>query len=72
MAPLFTQHICPRFAPRLLFREEGLVSRFWSEDAPKVVKSEVDAYHQYEEDLERLFCPDEVIKPNQNDVVGPR
>ncbi len=55
MYPLFTHNICPRFAPRLLFREEELLSKFWSEGAAKIVQSKVEAYHTYEEDLKRLF-----------------
>lgn len=54
--PLFTHHICPRFSPkRLLFREEELLSRFWSEDAAEVVKTKVEEHQQYKGELERLF-----------------
>ena len=57
MYPLFTDHICPRFADRLLFREEEeLLSKFWSEDSARVVETKVDEYQKYEEDLKRLFC----------------
>lgn len=37
MYPLFIDHICPRFAPRPSFKEEELLSKFWCEDAPKIV-----------------------------------
>jgi hypothetical protein len=52
----FTGHIRPRFAGRLLFREEELLSKFWSEGAATVVETKVDEYHKYEEDLKQLFC----------------
>ncbi|KAK4033778.1 hypothetical protein C8A01DRAFT_19324 [Parachaetomium inaequale] len=56
MYPLFTHHICPRFSPhRLLFREEELMSRIWSEDAAQVVKRKVEEHQQYEEELKSLF-----------------
>lgn len=51
----FTYHICPRFALRLLFREEGLLSKFWDEGADGVIQSKVQAYHVYKEELGRLF-----------------
>ena len=55
MYPLFTDHICPRFSSRLLFREEELLSRFWSEDAAQFVDKKVNEYPQYEVELGRLF-----------------
>jgi len=56
MYPLFTYYICPRFsANRLLFREERLLSNFWSEDAGKVVESKVEQYQAYKESLTPLF-----------------
>ncbi|KAH6703741.1 hypothetical protein EV126DRAFT_416972 [Verticillium dahliae] len=55
MYPLFTYHIRPRFlSERLLFREEGLLSKFWSEDAEKVVESKVQEHEWYKGELTRL------------------
>ncbi|KAK7428361.1 hypothetical protein QQZ08_005118 [Neonectria magnoliae] len=53
--PLFTDHVCPRFSSRLLSKEEELLSKFWSEDAAKVVESKVDECHRYEAELKRVF-----------------
>jgi hypothetical protein len=39
----------------VLSSEEKVVSKFWSEDADDVVRSKVDAYHQYAKDLKDLF-----------------
>ncbi|TQN75088.1 hypothetical protein CSHISOI_00315 [Colletotrichum shisoi] len=56
MFSLFTHHICPRFlANRLLFKEEKLISSFWSEDADKTVEGKVQEYERYKEKLESLF-----------------
>lgn len=56
MYPLFTYHIRPRFlSERLLFREEGLLSKFWSEDAEKVVESKVQEHEWYKGELTRLL-----------------
>lgn len=45
----------PRFAPDLLFREEKLLSSFWSEGASEVVEDKMEAYHKYEGELRGLF-----------------
>jgi hypothetical protein len=55
MYPLFIHHICPRFAPRPSFKEEEFISKFWCEDAPKIVQDKADEYDEYKANLERLF-----------------
>jgi hypothetical protein len=54
MYSLFTYHICPRFS-RPVFKEEEFLSKFWSEDAPKVVKTKIEEYHMYETELKQIF-----------------
>ncbi len=56
MRILFEQHLRPRFFPTvLLSSEEELLASFWSEDTEDVVRSKVDAYHQYTRNLKDLF-----------------
>jgi hypothetical protein len=38
---LLVDHICPQFSSRLLFKEEEILSRFWSENAVKAVEARV-------------------------------
>jgi len=54
MYSLFTYHICPRFS-RPVFKEEEFLSKFWTEDAAKVVKTKVEEYHVYETELKQIF-----------------
>ncbi len=54
MHSLFTYHICPRFS-RPVFREEEFLSKFWSKDAAKVVRTKVEEYHIYETELKQMF-----------------
>jgi hypothetical protein len=56
MRILFEQHLRLRFFPVVLYSlEEKVMSGFWSEDADNVVRSKVETYHQYVEDLRKLF-----------------
>ncbi|KAK3933748.1 hypothetical protein QBC46DRAFT_401354 [Diplogelasinospora grovesii] len=56
MYPLFTDHLCRRFSSfRLSPEDEELLSKFWSEDAARVVEGKVQEYHRYEVELKRLF-----------------
>ena len=54
MYPLFTYHVCRKFW-RPLFKEEGLLSGFWSENAAKVVKTKLKEYNIYETTLKQMF-----------------
>ncbi|KAH8593123.1 hypothetical protein B0O99DRAFT_653521 [Bisporella sp. PMI_857] len=51
---LFTYHICPRISSPV-FKEEEFLSKFWSEDAAKVVKTKIEEYHVYETELKQIF-----------------
>jgi len=62
MSCLFTNHILPRFLSRLMFREEELLSKFWSEDASEVVKRKVEENKNYTAELESLFSSSVVNK----------
>jgi len=55
MSSLFTDHICPRFSSRLLFSDEELFSRFWSEDSGEVVERKVKENEKYTAELKSLF-----------------
>ncbi len=52
---LVMQHIRPRFAPRLLFKEEELLSKLWSEDSAKIVQDKVEDHNRYKKELRCLF-----------------
>lgn len=55
MVPLFKKHLRQRFSPIIFRNEEEVISRFFSEGADIVVHNKLNAYHQYAEDLKKLF-----------------
>ncbi|TWU71170.1 hypothetical protein ED733_002968 [Metarhizium rileyi] len=52
---LVSDHLCPRFSADLSLHVVESFSQFWKEGANELVVKKVSDYHDYEEELGRLF-----------------